>query len=153
MPHHHLYYHMVWTTKDRLPLITPALEPKVHRFIAMKVKELKGRVLALDGIEDHVHLVCTMPATIALATFVGKVMGASSRLTGLIEPFGWQAEYGSYTVSRRDLPKVIEYVRNQKRHHAEGTTIPMLERSSSEQRKSKGDPLPGEPGDESPGLG
>ena len=97
--------------------------------MAMKVKELKGQVLAINGIEDHVHLVCTIPATISVAKFIGQVKGASSRLAGKITPFEWQDEYGSYTVSRKDLEAVIEYVRNQKRHHADGTLIPILERS------------------------
>lgn len=128
MPHHHLYYHLVWGTKERHPLISSEIEPDVYQFIAFKVQELKGRVFAIGGIEDHVHVVASIPPTIAVAQFIGKVKGHSSHQTGQITAFRWQTEYGAYSVGRKQLKAVIAYVRNQKKHHAEGTTVAMLER-------------------------
>lgn len=100
----------------------------MYRFIAFKVQELKGRVFAIGGIEDHVHVVASVPPIIAVAQFIGKVKGHSSHQAGRITSFRWQTEYGAYTVGRKQLEKVIAYVRNQKQHHADGTTIAMLER-------------------------
>jgi REP element-mobilizing transposase RayT len=75
-----VYVHFVWTTWDRLPLLTDTFERQVRRAIAAKCAELGSELVALGGIEDHVHLLVGLPATISLADFIGKVKGASSHL-------------------------------------------------------------------------
>ncbi len=63
MPYCRLFYHFVWATKDRLPLITESNRDPLYAAIAAKVKELKGTTYALNGMDDHVHLVATVPPT------------------------------------------------------------------------------------------
>ena len=127
-----LHYHLVWATKDRLPRLTSILEPHVYGHIRGKCAELGAYVHALDGAEDHTHLVCSLPPTVSIADFLHRIKGASShfvnRLEGTEGSF-WQPGYGALTVSRRDLPRVVAYVQDQKQHHVEGTLSAAMERT------------------------
>ena len=59
-----VYVHLVWATWDRQPLLQGDLQRRVHRAIAAKCEELGAEVVALGGVEDHVHLLIGLPATI-----------------------------------------------------------------------------------------
>lgn len=132
MPYWKLYYHFVWGTKNRLPLIDSVLEPELYRAIAAKAQKLDGFVRAIGGIEDHVHLSASIPPKLAPAKFIGDVKGNSSHFVNyVIKPdfeFRWQAEYGLVSFGERNLPSVVRYIHNQKQHHAEGTLIAAMER-------------------------
>ena len=88
-------------------------------------------VLAINGIEDHVHLVLEIPPTWATAEIIKQIKGASSLFVNeTLHPpvhFKWQGGYSAFTISRWDLAKVIGYVRNQKEHHASGAVKEQLE--------------------------
>lgn len=132
MPYWKLYYHFVWGTKNRLPLIDSTLEPELYRVIAAKAQDMGGFVHALGGIEDHVHLGVSIPPKLAPAKFIGDVKGNSSHsVNPVIKPdfeFYWQDEYGVLSFGERNLPSVVRYIRNQKQHHADGTYIAAMER-------------------------
>jgi REP element-mobilizing transposase RayT len=116
-----LYLHLVWATWDRLPLITPEIERRLYRCIESEAQQQGCKVLALNGVADHVHLVVSFPATIAIADLVKQVKGVSSHFVNevLAPPvqFKWQGSYGAFTVSRWDVDKVVQYVKRQKEHH------------------------------------
>jgi REP-associated tyrosine transposase len=135
VPYCQLYYHFVWRTKASTPWIVPAIEEQVHRLLWKKALGLRTQVYAINGMEDHVHVVASLPPVLAVADFVGQVKGYSSNRINkeqlLDTRFGWQAEYGAFSFDRKRLPYVIAYVENQKRHHAEGATIRILERTDS----------------------
>ena len=120
-----LFYHAVWATKDRQPLITAEIEAKVHNFIRTKALGLGAKVFAVNGMPDHVHLVATIPPTIAVSKFIGQVKGASS---AKLDRLTWQDKYGVFSFDKKRLPEVVRYVEQQKRHHAKKTTIRALER-------------------------
>jgi len=90
-----------------------------------------GIVYALNGIEDHIHLVAHIPRTAPIARFIGKVKGSSSaklNISGIGGGhFYWQAEYSAFTVSEMIVPKTIRYVDMQKTHHKQGTCDLKLE--------------------------
>jgi putative transposase len=71
MPYSRLYYHIVWTTKNREPLITQVNESAIYRVILDKIIELNGTVHAVNGMPDHVHLVVTLLPNLALANVIG----------------------------------------------------------------------------------
>jgi putative transposase len=123
-PFTQLYLHVVWATWDREPLLAPELERPIYACIQAKCRELKTEVIALGGIEDHVHLLVRFPAIIAVAHLVKEVKGASSHLaTHCVaggEGFKWQGAYGAFTVSKGDVPRIKAYVLNQPEHHREG---------------------------------
>ncbi len=134
MPFWQLFYHLVWTTKGRAPIITPQYESLIYGLIARKATALGGKVFAVGGIEDHVHLVVSIPPSISVATFVGQVKGASSaqinKTDGFPCYFRWQSEYGAFSFDRKRLPYVVRYVKEQKERHSDGSLIPILERIS-----------------------
>ncbi len=133
MPYCQLYYHLVWRTRASEPLIVQRIESEVHRFLRKKGVGLGATVYAVNGMEDHVHIVASVPPAIALADFVGKVKGYCSyevnRAKLADSHVRWQQEYGAFSFDRKRLPYVIAYVENQKRHHAGKTTIGILERA------------------------
>lgn len=135
MPYCQLFYHLVWATKNREPLLTPSVEPIILGFLRSKVIGLGGVLFALNCVADHVHMVVAIPASIAVAKFVGQVKAvASTRFnkSGLGPDFFWQEEYGAFTFDGKRLPNFIQYVERQKEHHANGTMIPILERVTGE---------------------
>jgi putative transposase len=130
--------HLVWHTKNSLPLLTPEVEPLAQRFLKARIIETPGAfVHEIGGIETHVHIAVTVPPTLLISEFIGKLKGGSShdvnqamgRRQKMLE---WQTGYGVVSFGTRDLPWVIEYVRNQREHHARGTTQERLERITHE---------------------
>ncbi len=132
MPYTQLFYHLVWSTKYRQILLTPEVEPIIHKYLRVKAVRLGAVIYALNGVEDHVHLIASIPPKIAVATFVGQIKGVASSQFNKAYPelpeFYWQEEYGAFTFDGKRLPNYIGYVERQKEHHAEQTTIPILER-------------------------
>jgi putative transposase len=131
MPYWELFYHLVWATKNREPLVTPALEPELHGYLRGKGIELGGVVHAVGGIEDHVHVAVSIPPRIAVATFIGQLKGASSHWVSHLSahggPFDWQDGYGALSFGKRALPSVVRYVLAQRERHRTGHLIEEME--------------------------
>jgi REP element-mobilizing transposase RayT len=125
MAYWRLLYHIVWGTKNGAPVITPEIEPALHGLLAHKGQEQKAIVYAVNGMNDHIHVVASIPPTILLPDFIKNLKGASSRFVHVEFqlPFEWQAGYGIFTISERNLKTAVLYVQNQKSHHLNGTTI------------------------------
>jgi REP element-mobilizing transposase RayT len=116
-----VYVHFVWATWDRLPVLIPGIRDRVFRAILAKCDELGCRAEAIGGVDDHMHLLVKMSSTVSLADLVKGVKGSTSHLTThAIAPgqfFKWQGSYGAISVSPGDVERVINYVRNQEKHH------------------------------------
>jgi REP element-mobilizing transposase RayT len=136
MPYWELYYHMVWATYHREPLITPALEIAVYHYIRFKCHKLKAYLHAVNGIEDHIHIIASIPPSCSISTFIGNLKGASSHFITreYQHEFKWQAGYGVFSLSQRTLDDAIGYVEKQKVHHSNGTTIARLEDISDDDK-------------------
>jgi len=136
MPYYQLYYHIVWATKERLPLITPELESDLHRYLRGKGLEIGGVVHAVGGVEDHVHVAVSIPPRLAVSTFIGQVKGASSHwVTHVVPvkmPFEWQEGYGVLSFGKQALPRVVEYVLNQRQRHHDRRLIQDMERTEGD---------------------
>ena len=83
MPYWRLFYHIIWATRDREPLISDALATLLHKRIVQKATQLGAIVHAVGGIEDHVHLAVSVPPSVALSEFVRQVKGSSSHFMSL----------------------------------------------------------------------
>jgi putative transposase len=133
MPYWQLFYHIVWSTKDRLPLLTPDIEPIIFNLLRIKAIDLDATVFALNGVLDHVHMVVAIPPKIAVAKFIGQIKAVASakfNKSGISAvAFFWQEEYGVFSFDSKRLPNYIAYVEHQKEHHAQDTLIPILERT------------------------
>lgn len=129
-----LYFHVVWTTKDRQPLITSELEAYLIPGIFMKAEELKGVVFAVSGMPDHIHMVASIPPNVSVDDFIQRLKVFSARAVTLKYdfPFEWQQGYGVFSLSKRSLKRVMEYVERQKDHHHSGKTIGALEHTSDD---------------------
>ncbi len=117
-----VYFHLVWATKNRQPILTPELERDVYRCFVSKAEEMECAVVAMGGMPDHVHLLLRFPATISLSDAVKRLKGVSSALVNDKQAhqshFRWQEGYACFSVSRSHVKAVTDYVVNQKTHHA-----------------------------------
>jgi putative transposase len=130
MGHWRCFYHVVWATKLRVPIITRKMEEFLYRYIVKYARKCDSYVLAVNGMPDHVHVVIAIPPKHSVSNVIGRIKGASSRLLGkeFQMEFRWQESFSTYTIGPRGLKAAIEYVERQKEHHLEGTPIPELER-------------------------
>jgi putative transposase len=137
-----LYVHLVWATWDRLPLLQGNVERHIYRAIGAKCEELGVDIIALGGVEDHIHLLASIPATLSVADLVKHVKGASSHLLASQQReqkngfFKWQGAYGACTVSPGALNEVAHYVTHQRAHHAAGSLLAELEPLPAAQKES-----------------
>ena len=118
-------------------MITPDIEERLYGYLVGKADYLESIVHALGGIEDHIHLVVSIPPKLSIAEFVRKLKGSSSHhvnseLFDSSGSFRWQRGYGIFSLGGKRLDQAVSYVRKQKLHHAEGTTISVLEQSTHE---------------------
>lgn len=123
MPHTftNLLVHVVFSTKDRQPFLDTELRPRLFPYMGGIVRELGGVPLALNGPNDHVHALVTVPATLALADLMRVLKTNSSRWVHEQWPqrcsFAWQTGYGAFSVSKSNAPEVERYITGQEEHH------------------------------------
>jgi putative transposase len=126
-----LYYHLVWATNGREPLITEEVEERLYRYLIGRAHELEVRVYAIGGWTDHVHLIVSVPPKHAPAYVVKHLKGASSHFAnhelGFNDASAWQRGYGALGLGERQQPAAEAYVANQKEHHRQQTTNAWLE--------------------------
>lgn len=118
--HLSLHYHVVFSTKERRPLISPPWGGRLHGFLGGIVRQMEGTAEAVGGVADHMHLLVGLGATHRLFDVVREIQSVSSRWVhdelGL-RTFSWQAGYGAFTVSASHRAKLREYILGQDEHH------------------------------------
>ncbi|MEZ2227323.1 IS200/IS605 family transposase [Microcoleus sp.] len=126
-----LYYHLVWATKERQPLIHPQRETELYNYIIGKADTLNCIVHAIGGTENHIHLIVSIPPRQSIAEFVKNIKGSSSHYLNQIlqnpNRFGWQEGYGVFSLGQTQLEQAVAYVINQKQHHLGNTVNSHLE--------------------------
>ena len=129
------FYHIVWATKNRMPMLTPDIRPGLYDHIVDKASKMGIIVHAIGGVDDHIHLVVSIPPTQTVAAVVGALKGESSFYINNVlkspDQLLWQRGYGSLTIGEKRLSTAIAYVNNQVRHHADTTTNSWLERDET----------------------
>ena len=119
------YFHCVFSTKDRRPLITPELRDRLWPFLGGIACQNKMKAIEVGGVEDHVHILLSLPSTMAVAKALQLVKGGSSKWIHETFPtqrlFAWQEEYGAFSVSVSQPDKAIEYSKGQAKHHRKMT--------------------------------
>jgi putative transposase len=132
MSYWRIFYHLIWATKQREPMLDERVEAMVYGTILNKAKELSISIHAIGGVKDHIHLTATIPPKLAVAEGVRQLKGASSHYvnhqSGGEQKFTWQDGYGVLTLGERSMPDAVQYVKNQRQHHNAGTIIPIYER-------------------------
>jgi putative transposase len=133
---HQLYYHFIWATHSREPLIDRVWRPDMLQIINDEVKLRGGLPLRHNAMTDHVHLVVRLSPTVLISDFIGKVKGATSfRVNRNIRPkfkLRWQEGYGVLSLRSADLERVYHYVDHQEEHHRSQKTSVLLETIESD---------------------
>jgi len=117
-----VYVHIVFSTRDRIAFLTDkSLRGRLHAGLATISNRLGCTTVIVGGVEDHVHLLVRQSPKICLADFIRDVKSTSTpflkKQGGALSGFGWQAGYGAFSVSARDLNAVRHYIENQEEHH------------------------------------
>jgi len=129
-----IYLHLTWHTKLSRPLLTPDVESLTWRCLREKAAALGDvQIHEIGGIETHVHLAISIEPTVTISEMVGALKGYSShevnrRLGMASRVLEWQTGYGVVSFGAKDLPWVVEYIKNQRAHHARGRAQDRLER-------------------------
>src|SRR5256712_5547482 len=123
MPHSYVsnLMHSVFSTKERLPFITPELESRLWPYLGGIARENKMKAIAIGGTADHLHALLSLPSTMSFAKAVQLIKGGSSKWIHDTfrehRKFAWQEGYGAFSVSTSQMEKTIAYIQRQKEHH------------------------------------
>jgi REP element-mobilizing transposase RayT len=123
MPHVYVsqLIHCVFATKNREPFIVPGFRERLHAYIGGIAQKHRFCALAVGGIEDHVHVLLSLPATVSVSKAVQLIKGGSSHWVHETFPermyFQWQEGYGAFSLGISHLPKTRTYIERQKEHH------------------------------------
>jgi REP element-mobilizing transposase RayT len=116
-----LYIHIIFSTKNREPLIPQALDDALYAYIGGVIKEKGGFPILINGVADHVHLLTTLPKTVSISDYVRDIKANASwwlkTQDAVSNGFSWQSGYGAFSVSASQKNTVFRYVANQKEHH------------------------------------
>jgi REP element-mobilizing transposase RayT len=115
--------HLIFSTKDRQPLINAELRPQLLAYMGGVLRNLDCQPLQVGGVEDHVHLLFALARTRSIAEVVRDVKGSSSRwiTSNQGQAFQWQAGYAAIGIGRSERDTVLAYVCNQEEHHRQRT--------------------------------
>jgi REP element-mobilizing transposase RayT len=113
--------HCVFSTKERRKLIVPDLQERLHPFMGGIARQNNMKALAIGGVEDHVHLLLSLPATMPVAKAIQLIKGGSSKWVHEEFPqhrdFAWQEGYGAFSISVSHVKDTIAYIERQAEHH------------------------------------
>ncbi|MGA9406595.1 MAG: IS200/IS605 family transposase [Bacteroidota bacterium] len=116
-----LWIHLIWSTKDRQPIMQKEFRWKIFNHINQKAKEEGYHLDAINGAADHVHCLMSIRPKYSISEIVNKLKGESSHWInheGIIPTrFVWQGGFAAFSVSESQLGKVRAYIHNQERHH------------------------------------
>jgi putative transposase len=116
-----IIYHITFRTKYNIPAIEPEHKKELYKYIWGIVKNKNCILFQINGIEDHVHILCDLHPSVSLADYVKDIKVASSiwmKQSGKFPRFrGWAESYGAFTVAYRNKQIIINYIKNQEVHH------------------------------------
>jgi putative transposase len=114
-------FHYVFSTKHREKIIGPALQERLWPYMGGIAREHGMKALEIGGMEDHIHMLLSLPATITLAKAVQLIKGGSSKWVNensfLRGRFEWQEGYGAFSIGKSQIDDTVAYIRSQTEHH------------------------------------
>ena len=117
--------HCVWATKDRRRLIKPDLQSRLWPYLGGIARENKTRALVVGGVEDHVHVLLSIPSTLSIAKSIQLLKGNSSEWIHdtFKEHWGfeWQEGYGAFSIGISGVEDTTKYIQKQAEHHRKMT--------------------------------
>ncbi len=113
--------HLVFSTKNRAPVLHDAVRPSLHAYMATVLQNIECPALLINSVADHVHILFELARTVSVSAAVEEVKKSSSRWIKTegaeFAGFSWQAGYGAFAVSESNVDVVRDYVANQREHH------------------------------------
>lgn len=117
-----IFYHVVFSVRNRECLITPVIKDDLYKYIYGIVKNQQQGLFIINGMTDHVHLLLNCKPDINLSHLIKEIKEHSTKFINdkkiISGKFNWQAGFGAFSIAKRDLPRVLEYIQNQEEHHA-----------------------------------
>jgi putative transposase len=116
------HIHLIFSTKNRVPLIDEVIEIRLHEYLGGICKNLGCQPIQVGGYVDHVHIMCMLSQKLALMKLMELLKSHSSKWIkeqgDRYRQFYWQDGYAAFSVSRSQVEAVVKYIANQKAHHA-----------------------------------
>jgi putative transposase len=113
--------HLVFSTKGRHPWIQPDIEKELYLYMCGVCRNHNSPVIKINGVADHVHVLLRLGKTVSISKLIAEMKSGSSQWIKTkgndYSNFAWQAGYGGFSVSRRNLEVVEKYIARQKEHH------------------------------------
>ncbi len=120
-----LHIHLVFSTKNREPVITEGVRAALHAYMATVLQNSGCAPILINSVEDHIHLLFDLARNVAVSQAVEDVKKSSSKWIKTQEAefadFAWQAGYGAFAVSESNVESVREYITRQREHHRKET--------------------------------
>ena len=121
----HILLHLIFSTKNRSPMIASELEDELYRYLAAACDAHGSHAYRIGGMPDHVHIVCTLPRTVTVSKLTEEIKKSSSKWIKEkgrhCAGFAWQGGYGAFSLGQSQLDAVVQYIERQKEHHAKKT--------------------------------
>jgi putative transposase len=115
-----LLYHIVFSTKERQPLVTPDIKDELYHYIGGIIRAEGGTQLEIGGIDDHVHILAKLKPAVAVSDALRLIKANSSKWANEGKSktrFAWQEGFAAFSVSESQVETVSQYIRNQEEHH------------------------------------
>jgi len=116
-----LMVHVIFSTRNREPLITPEIEAELFAYMGGILKNRESRLLDAGGTANHVHLLISQSKNIGLSSLMKDVKKDSSswiKTKGIrFRNFHWQDGYGAFSIGESNIPALKQYIATQKEHH------------------------------------
>jgi putative transposase len=116
-----LLIHIVFSTKDRTPFLSPEIRPDLHAYLATVTRNAGCECFRAGGVADHVHLAIRLSRTTTVAHLVEELKTSSSKWlktqSSALAHFAWQNGYGAFSVGPADLESLRKYIDTQEEHH------------------------------------
>src|SRR5215470_15312527 len=115
-----LLVHCVFSTKRRVPLIPVVMQTRLWKYIGGIARTNGLKALAVGGMPDHLHLLLSLPPNVPVSEAVQLVKAGSSKWMHEQQGtrFEWQVGYGAFTIGISQIQETVDYILNQKKHHA-----------------------------------
>jgi REP element-mobilizing transposase RayT len=113
-------FHCVFSTKERRKTINTEIQPRLWAYMGGVAREHQMKALGIGGMEDHVHILLSLPSSVPIATAMREIKSASSlwmHQSYQIDGFEWQEGYGAFSIGWTQVSATLEYIAGQKEHH------------------------------------
>jgi putative transposase len=119
------YIHLIFSTKNRVPVLDEAIQPEMFRYIAGICTACDCKPVEIGGYTNHLHALFLLSKKLPLIKIVEEIKSHSSgwikKKGEAYQNFYWQGGYGAFSINPSEVDVVLNYIRNQKENHRKKT--------------------------------